>query len=53
MMPSSSPPLFPPKARCICGCLGAEHKVVWEGDTFKGTRCEVHGGHKFAMEPAP
>lgn len=33
---------------CECGCLGADHEVVWDGDTFKGTRC-VHGGHKFRV----
>lgn len=44
-------PLFPPTATCICGCKGAEHAPVWDGDTFKGTRCLVpsHGGHKFAF----
>lgn len=35
--------------RCDCGCIGAEHRILWDGDVFKGTRCEAHGGHKFAM----
>ena len=44
--------LFPPDAMCICGCRGKEHETVWEGDEFKGTRCEAHGGHKFALGPS-
>lgn len=46
-----TPPLFPPDAVCVfCACTGAEHEAVWDGDEFLGTRCEAHGGHKFAIE---
>jgi hypothetical protein len=44
-------PLFPPDAPCICGCRGRDHRVVWDGDIFVGTRCDAHGGHKFAFRP--
>lgn len=49
--------LLPPWAVCgailpsgvVCGCLGSEHFVIWEGKVFKGTTCRKHGGHKFAF----
>ena len=40
---------FPPTAICVCTCRGDEHETRWEGDRFVGTRCEAHGGHKFAL----
>lgn len=43
-------PLFPPTARCLCGCRGKDHETVWQGDIFKGTRCKAHGGHKWALD---
>lgn len=51
---AASLPLFPPAAICVCSCRGDEHQAVWEGETFIGTRCAKHGGHKFAFEaPEP
>lgn len=45
---------FPPDVHCaavieICTCLGSEHTTKWDEKTgeFKGTRCKLHGGHKF------
>ena len=38
---------FPATVMCECGCLGAEHGTLWVGGTFSGTRCDLHGGHKF------
>ena len=43
--------ILPPDRLCVCGCRGDQHRVVWKGSTFKGTRCEAHGGHKFQMAP--
>lgn len=42
-------PLFPPDAVCVCGCPGRDHYARWEADAFKGTKCDAHGGHKFAL----
>lgn len=49
--PADIPPgaIFPPRAVCVCGCQGSAHRTVWVGDEFKGTRCDAHGGHKFAV----
>lgn len=45
---------FPPNVACaavieICTCLGSDHTTKWDEETggFKGTRCSLHGGHKF------
>ena len=51
-MPDQPSP-FPAAVRCFCGCLGREHRTVWRDGEFKGTRCDAHGGHKFAMGEQP
>lgn len=45
----TTPGALPPRSLCECGCIGGLHEIVWEGETFKGTRCLAHGGHKFKM----
>lgn len=42
-------PPRPENPVCVCGCDYRHHWTQWEGDDFKGTRCQVHGGHKFQL----